>query len=257
MYHLAIETSGIAGSVSILQGETPLHTFALPPKEGSGRTLAPAIAETILSAGLQPGDLSMISLVVGPGSFTGLRVGVATAKALAFGLRIPLITLDTLHAISQQAVWQAQQQGIKQGSTAVAIDAYRGEIFRTLGEFGPSGDWTVTLDSHCLIGKLWQENPFSREPTANHTRATSGQVFAKEDSARLVAGSALTKYPILEQPANGDAPAWIIQPAHSYQLMADTIGRIAWKKFLTKEFADPMTLVPRYLRDSAAEEKKR
>jgi len=81
---LALETSDTAGSAALLDGERLLAEKLLAQGQRSARALAPAVRELLTDAGWQPKDVELVAVTVGPGSFTGLRVGVTTAKAFAY-----------------------------------------------------------------------------------------------------------------------------------------------------------------------------
>ncbi|GHU66883.1 hypothetical protein AGMMS49983_17280 [Clostridia bacterium] len=92
---LAIETTGPLCSVALLSGGRVFHRSS---KEGLRHltSLVPMIDEVVSEAGLQPADLDAIVVSAGPGSFTGIRIGVATARALAQTIGIPVIKVPTL-----------------------------------------------------------------------------------------------------------------------------------------------------------------
>ncbi|RMF42321.1 MAG: tRNA (adenosine(37)-N6)-threonylcarbamoyltransferase complex dimerization subunit type 1 TsaB [Planctomycetota bacterium] len=94
---LAIECSGLGGEVAVCDRAMVLRQMRLPEGVGTVQTLAPAIAD--LLADQQP---EFIGLTAGPGSFTGLRVGLATAKLLAYAWGCPLAAVDTLEVIARQ-----------------------------------------------------------------------------------------------------------------------------------------------------------
>ena len=122
---LALETSGKSGSVAILRVEDGLQVcdnVLLSPDFGSAKTLAPAIESLLSTNAIQMRSLAAIALLTGPGSFTGLRVGVATAKAIAYALQIPVVEIDTLDAIAQQCP-------VTSNSVYAVLDAYRGQVF--------------------------------------------------------------------------------------------------------------------------------
>lgn len=101
MYILHIETSTAICSVALSQGNSLVTYKDL--EEGMNHTaqLAPIISQMIQSASLKPTDLGAISVSSGPGSYTGLRVGSSTAKAMAYSLGIPLISVPTLISLAQ------------------------------------------------------------------------------------------------------------------------------------------------------------
>ena len=99
MTNLAIECSGTAGSVALFDGENPICYSDLDTSFSSVRTLAGEI-ERVMRGQPKP---SFISVTNGPGSFTGLRVGLTTAKMLALAWNVPVMPVDTLQAIALRA----------------------------------------------------------------------------------------------------------------------------------------------------------
>ena len=98
---------------------------------------APFVKEMLDERGLKAADCSAVGVSMGPGSFTGLRVGVSTAKGLCFGAGLPLIAVGSLDTL----VWQARDKGLlPEGCTAVVpmIDARRMEVYTAV--FSPEGE---------------------------------------------------------------------------------------------------------------------
>ena len=127
MLILAFDCSSPAGSVAVLEESQLLARVTLDPAKRSAQTLAPAIAAALKAAGKEPREVQLIATTVGPGSFTGLRVGVTMAKTLAYALRCDLVGLNTLEVVAAQAV----EAGIR-GTTGVVqavLDAQRKELF--------------------------------------------------------------------------------------------------------------------------------
>lgn len=125
---LAIDTCGPSGSVAL--GRIPGRDLeVLGQTELAGRTysatVVSAIAELLSSAGLHLGLLDAIVVVNGPGSFTGVRVGVSAAKGLAQGAEIPVIALSRLEILAR-----------KSGVPSAALDAHRGEVYLRLERAG-------------------------------------------------------------------------------------------------------------------------
>jgi tRNA threonylcarbamoyladenosine biosynthesis protein TsaB len=133
---LGFDTSTAATSVCVLRddGEAferiPSDEQLLGPP-GHARELMPGVAETMAEAGLGYRDLHAIAVGVGPGTFTGLRIGVATARALAHAHDIPVHPISSLAALAE---------GIDAVARLPLIDAKRGELFAALyheGEIWP------------------------------------------------------------------------------------------------------------------------
>lgn len=123
---LGIDTCGPVGSVALAR--LSWHSAEiLGETELAGRSysaqLAPAVRDLLAAAGLRLADLAAIVVTDGPGSFTGVRVGLATAKGLAEGARLPLIAVSRLEALA-----------LKAGVASAAIDAHRNEVFLLLGD---------------------------------------------------------------------------------------------------------------------------
>ncbi len=100
---LSLETSTQACSVALYTTETILASRQIKTPRSAASKLAVMIQEVLEQANSQPSDLKGIIVASGPGSYTGLRIGVATAKGLCYALRIPLIAVNTLDLLAFQA----------------------------------------------------------------------------------------------------------------------------------------------------------
>jgi tRNA threonylcarbamoyladenosine biosynthesis protein TsaB len=125
---LAIDTCGPTGSVALgrLAGRD-LEILGQIELEGKtySATLVAAVAELLKSAGTELRDLGGIIVVNGPGSFTGVRVGLSAVKGLAEGTEIPVVALSRLEVLSR-----------KSGVPSAALDAHRGEVYLRLERLG-------------------------------------------------------------------------------------------------------------------------
>ncbi len=93
---LALDTSQSFGSIALQEGQSLVYSAYFDIRITHSETLMPAIDEAFRLCGYRPNDLSGIVLSIGPGSFTGLRIGLSTAKGMAFALDIPVFTFDSL-----------------------------------------------------------------------------------------------------------------------------------------------------------------
>jgi tRNA threonylcarbamoyladenosine biosynthesis protein TsaB len=98
---LAIDTALEACSAAVLDTEGKLVVRSLPMARGHAEALMPLIAETMSAAGTEFADLDRIAVTIGPGSFTGVRVGVAAARGIALAADKPAVGLTTLAAARQ------------------------------------------------------------------------------------------------------------------------------------------------------------
>src|SRR5581483_928797 len=100
---LILETSGRAGWVAVAAGDSLLRSRQLDEARRHARDLAPAVCELLDAAGWKPRDVHALFVSRGPGSYTGLRVGIASAKVFAYATGCALIAVDTFSAIASQA----------------------------------------------------------------------------------------------------------------------------------------------------------
>lgn len=122
---LGIDVSGPAGGAALVGTPGPAAVETIPPAIRRGRDLVPRIERMLGAAGLAPGDLDLIACGVGPGSFTGIRIGIATAAALAYAAQVPVLDIGSLHGIAAGAPAEAEH-------VLVALDARRGRVFAGL-----------------------------------------------------------------------------------------------------------------------------
>ncbi len=141
MYILHIETSTAVCSVA-LSRDRILVAFQ-DMEEGMNHTarLAPAISELLDSEGVKPKDLGAIAVSSGPGSYTGLRVGSSTAKAMAYSLSIPIIAVPTLLSLAS-AVFENHPEAIY---ALPMIDARRKEVYTALYDRTLTPVWPVSF----------------------------------------------------------------------------------------------------------------
>jgi tRNA threonylcarbamoyladenosine biosynthesis protein TsaB len=133
---LLVETSGRVGKVGLARGGTVLRAAELDASRRHARDLTGAIDALLKAESLGPRDLTGVVVSVGPGSYTGLRVGVMTAKALAYATGCRLVPVGTFTAIAEQAPSEANVLW-------VIADALQGQVYfqrfgRTAGRLVPS-----------------------------------------------------------------------------------------------------------------------
>jgi tRNA threonylcarbamoyladenosine biosynthesis protein TsaB len=123
---LAFDCAVTGLSVAVLRDGAPLASYRAEGRDQAA-TLLPAIAATLERAGVARKDLSLIAATVGPGSFTGVRVGLAAARGLAVALGVPLAGVTTTATLLAQA--EASDR-----LAVAAIDSHLGDWFCALGE---------------------------------------------------------------------------------------------------------------------------
>jgi tRNA threonylcarbamoyladenosine biosynthesis protein TsaB len=218
---LALETSGKSGSVAVAEGPRLVGQLAPDPDQRSAQSLAAAVRELLDDVGWSIGEIELLAATKGPGSFTGLRVGVVTAKTLAYALGARVIGLNTLEVIAAQARCDGPR-------LSVAIDAQRGQVFAATFEVGTQHGWQMIGGPRLLDDDEWLAE-------LKRGMAASGPALSRL-AGRLPSGVALVD----EQDR---APR------------ADAVAALAWTRHLQGAYDDVWKLAPLYLRKSAAEEK--
>lgn len=222
-WQIAIETCMRQGSVALLKEDQLIEQILLPADSRTAQSLAPAIARLLAAAPRGRRDVGLVSAAVGPGSFTGIRIGVTAAKALAYAIGCPVAPCDTLAAVIAQVRWDA---AATTESIDAAINAYRGQVYCR----------RETRGGELLVASQAKDREAWLETLRNGTTepiTVAGDVWAQIDPVPALARL---------------APASLSHP------MAATIGRLGWALHQRGESIDPMRLQPNYLRVSAAEE---
>jgi len=127
MYVLAFDTSTIWGSVALLHNRELIGECNIQVSKTHSSTLMPMIDFVLQSSGLSINEIDLLVVSLGPGSFTGLRIGVTTGKALAFATGKPIVGVSSLHALALEAKNTASPK-----ETIIPIlDARRQEVYWT------------------------------------------------------------------------------------------------------------------------------
>ena len=217
MLLLALETATDKGSLALVAGDQVLMEYSLESHNAYLTCLMPGVAAILRNTGREVADLTAVAVSTGPGNFTGLRIGLATAKTLAWSLNCPLVPVPTMEVLAAQCPFSPDPIG-------VLMDAKRGEVF--WGLFRCPEDRPQVL-----------EGPL-RLPVA-------------ELPARLHQPLLLTG-PGLEVHREGLAP-WLspdiaLAPPDQRLPRASTLARLARHRLKLGLTANPAQLVPTYLR---------
>lgn len=124
---LALETSAKAVSAAVAEGGRVLASGFQDTGLTHSRTLMPIVEHILKNADLTMADIGAVAVAVGPGSFTGIRIGVSAAKGLAFAASIPAVGVSTLAAMARNAAFA-------DGLVVCAMDARRNQIYNALFE---------------------------------------------------------------------------------------------------------------------------
>jgi tRNA threonylcarbamoyladenosine biosynthesis protein TsaB len=215
---LILETSGRVGEVALAEGPSLLAVRRLAEGRRHARDLAPAVAELLRRQGWTPRDLAAVFVSRGPGSYTGLRVGLISAKVLAYATGCALLALDTFAAVAAQT-----PPGIDR--VDVLADAQQGKVYvqpfaRREDEWRPSGEMAIRPFAEWLAGR---------------------------ETAAGVTGPGLRKWA-------AQLPVAALVDAAQWEPRAESLLGIGLARYRAGERDDPWTAEPLYLRPSAAEQ---
>lgn len=260
---LAIESSARECSVAALDGQSGAARLICELPVTGGRTaqaLAPTIKNLLDSVDWSVAAIELVAVTVGPGSFTGLRIGVTTAKTLAYAVGAQVIGVNTLAVLADQVV-NADR------ALWTVIDAQRQELFAarfdgdqrcgrppdraTLGAGSGDPRTTTTENPPSSADREQGTVPFpARTCTIPTHIITESTWLAQLQPGDLVTGPAVARVQS-QLPPGVDATA----PA-CWQPTASATGVVGWRDYQSGRRDDLWKLVPQYYRPSAAEEKR-
>lgn len=221
MLTLAIETSTTAGSVALLDDEICLVERILELGQAHGQSLIPGIHQILEERNLSARDCQLVAVSVGPGSFTGLRVGIVCAKTWAYATKTRIVGVSTFAAIAENSPGDVL-------TLQVISDAQRGDLFVGRFQRAAAGEWMPTSAIEILSAETWASSL-----TSVDTVAGPGLPKVTE----LIAGRARVL----------DSTQGIAR--------AESIGRLGYREAVAGRFSDLWALEPLYLRRSSAEDK--
>jgi tRNA threonylcarbamoyladenosine biosynthesis protein TsaB len=220
---LAIETVDRTGSVALLDDARVLAEARLDVARRTAQTLVPAIGELLAGAGWSTQQVELVAVATGPGSFTGLRIGVTTAKTFAYAVGCPVVAVPTMMAIALRVPSEIDRY-------SAVLDAERSELFvsdfeRQGGQL-PSQRGPITIVS----AKAWLE---SLSPGA------------------VVTGPGLEK--VIDR-----LPGGVVMIERAlWSPSARAVGSLGQQLFAAGARSGVFDLVPQYFRRTAAEERRR
>jgi tRNA threonylcarbamoyladenosine biosynthesis protein TsaB len=212
---LAIDTSTRNIGIAIYDGIQVLCEYIWISHDYHTVELAPAVTDTLSRAGIKIQDVKLLAVATGPGSFTGLRIGMALAKGIALARHLPIIGIHTLDVV-------AESQPVSPGFTLAAIlQAGRGRL--AVGWYAP-GDNHWELNSAVEVMDVQKLSQMIHEPTLVCGELTEVQQHALARKYKNVV---------------------LVSPAHAVR-RPSLLAELAWKRWLAGDVDDPGTLSPTY-----------
>lgn len=224
---LAFETSAKAASVALFQGEKLLGESYQNTGLTHSQTLMTMAEDLLKNCGAAVNDLTGVAVAAGPGSFTGVRIGVAAAKGLAWGKELPCWGVSTLEAM-------ALGLGVQDGYILPTMDARRAQVYTAL-----------FLAENGVITRVFEDTAIALTELKTRIENLDKPIF-------LVGDGSLLTYSTLK----AEVPALILPPEHKMHQRAVGVGLAAMAAIARGEAGDAEALSPNYLRLSQAERER-
>ena len=227
MLTLAFETSAKAASVALTENGKLLGESYQNTGLTHSQTLMVMAQDLLKQCGKTAADLTAVAVAEGPGSFTGVRIGVAAAKGLAWGRELPCYGVSTLEAM-------AVSLGIYEGHVCACMDARRSQVYNAL-----------FLADGGTLERLCEDRAIALSDLKEDLAHIDGPIFLVGDGAVLT-----------HRQLAGEIPELILPPEHRRHQRAVGAALLAEKKQLAGEAGDGNALSPNYLRLSQAERER-
>jgi len=216
---LAINTSTREFGLALLEADgTVLTEYLMSKGGGHFGSLMPALHFLLTTSRSVYHDLEAIVVAIGPGSFTGLRVGLSAAKGLCHALEVPIIGISSLEALASELPFSDLP-------IAPILDSRKGELFTA--RFFWSDDHNLIRITEDISLRLEEFPPLFEEPALFIGNNFASQGFLIKETL---------------------GPRALLSPAHCWNLKASAVGYLGLRRFYAHDFDDLQSLNPIYLR---------
>ncbi len=227
MLILAFETSVKAASVALLDETRLLGESYQNTGLTHSQTLLSMAEDLLKQCGKAVTDVTDVAVAAGPGSFTGVRIGVAAAKGFAWGGNLPCYGVSTLEAM-------AEGLGVWEGFVCPCMDARRSQVYNALFYVNQGKPERIREDRAISLAELKED-----------LRERSGLIFLVGDGAGLTYNTLFREVPDL-----------VLPPEHRVHQRAAGVALLAARQIAAGIKGDGGTLIPNYLRLSQAERER-
>lgn len=227
MLILAFETSAKAASVALLEENRLLGESYQNTGMTHSQTLLVMAEDLLKQCGKTVSDITAVAVAAGPGSFTGVRIGVAAAKGFAWGAALPCYGVSTLEAM-------AESLGIWEGYLCPCMDARRSQVYNALFYVNQG-----------KLERIREDRAISLEDLKTDLQDRDGPIFLVGDGAVLT-----------DKTLSAEIPNLVLPPEHRLHQRAVGVALVAAKQIAAGLPGDGNTLTPNYLRLSQAERER-
>ena len=227
MLTLAFETSAKAASVALMENGKLLGESYQNTGLTHSQTLMVMAEDLLKQCGKTVADLTAVAVAEGPGSFTGVRIGVAAAKGMSWGRELPCYGVSTLEAM-------AVSLGVYDGHVCACMDARRNQVYNAL-----------FLVEKGRMTRVCQDRAIALADLKTELEQIGGPIYLVGDGAVLT-----------HKTLSGEIPSLILPPEHRLHQRAVGVAVLAEQKQSAGETGDGNVLSPNYLRLSQAERER-
>lgn len=228
---LSVDTSGMCGTIALRRDGKPVAERELEQsRRRHAQTLISEIQQLLKANQLAPNDVELVAVSHGPGSFTGLRVGIVFAKTFSYVVGCPIVAVDTLQAVAAAVTGEAFRDVTE---LHVVSDAQREQLFVSRFQRQPDEWWKSAGPIEIVDYEAWCD-----------------EAAGKASAAFAVSGTGLPK--VVDDLASSVCRV----PEDMWIPRAAQVAALAERQAEAGQFADPFELEPFYLRKSSAEEKR-
>lgn len=231
MIILAMDTTAITASVALLEDDCVIASFDVHNKLTHSEKLLPMINNVLSNSGYTIDDVDLIAVSKGPGSFTGVRIGVATAKGLAYPRNLPIVGVSALEAMAESFIIPSLPL-FKSIILCPVMDARRDEFYNALFEYD---GFTIT--------RLTEDRPISCQELGVELGQYDKNVYINGDGAELLHCYLYDATDV----------ACDLAPINLLRQSAISVGLLAYRKYNLGEYENVSEIAPLYLRTSQAE----
>jgi len=224
---LAFETSAKSCSAALHDGQRLLAESYQNSGLTHSQTLMVMAQDLLKVCGKSAPEVTHLAVAAGPGSFTGVRIGVAAAKGFAWGAELPVYGVSTLQAM-------AMGLGVMQGHICCCMDARRNQVYNAL-----------FLAENGALTRITEDRAIALADLKNELQHIDGPIWLVGDGAALA-----------HRNLSADIPELILPPEHRQHQRASGVALAAIEAMDRGEAADGAALQPNYLRMSQAERER-
>ncbi len=231
MIVLALDTTAVTATVALLDDEKVLGVSSIHNKLTHSEKLLPMIDELLKNAGYTVDDVELIGVSKGPGSFTGVRIGIATVKGLAFATGASIAGVSSLEALAENFRFSSCEP-CEQVVLCPSMDARRNELYNALFLYDGTEIKRLTPDRAISCEELYEE-----------LKTINSKILINGDGAEKA----------FDYFKSQDKDNIVLSPQILLRQNAVSVGKLAYKKYLSGLTESVNEIAPLYLRTSQAE----